>query len=88
MAEEAFVLVHDAARYCVRDADITRLVELGGEAGGGLLAAPLRDTLKRAGADGGSRRPKRATPAGARLRNCSAAANWRGVAVHAPTVWW
>ncbi len=52
VAEEAFVLVHDAARPCVRDADITRLVELGGEAGGGLLAAPLRDTLKRAGADG------------------------------------
>ena len=45
---EAFVLVHDAARPCVRDADITRLIERGVAAGGALLAAPLRDTLKRA----------------------------------------
>ncbi|MBN8482327.1 MAG: 2-C-methyl-D-erythritol 4-phosphate cytidylyltransferase, partial [Xanthomonadales bacterium] len=37
-----FVLVHDAARPCVRDADITRLTERGVAAGGGLLAAPLR----------------------------------------------
>ncbi|MBX3692738.1 MAG: 2-C-methyl-D-erythritol 4-phosphate cytidylyltransferase [Dokdonella sp.] len=52
VADDAFVLVHDAARPCVRDADITRLVELGSGAGGALLAAPLRDTLKRADADG------------------------------------
>jgi 2-C-methyl-D-erythritol 4-phosphate cytidylyltransferase len=50
-----FVLVHDAARPCVRDADITRLIERGVPAGGGLLGAPLRDTLKRADADGRSR---------------------------------
>lgn len=43
-----FVLVHDAARPCVRAADIERLIDLGVPAGGGLLAAPLRDTLKRA----------------------------------------
>jgi 2-C-methyl-D-erythritol 4-phosphate cytidylyltransferase len=43
-----FVLVHDAARPCVRGADITRLIELGTHADGGLLGAPLRDTLKRA----------------------------------------
>jgi 2-C-methyl-D-erythritol 4-phosphate cytidylyltransferase len=47
---EAFVLVHDAARPCVRAADITRLIERGCAAGGALLGAPLRDTLKRADA--------------------------------------
>jgi 2-C-methyl-D-erythritol 4-phosphate cytidylyltransferase len=54
VADDAFVLVHDAARPCVRDSDITRLIERGGAADGGLLGAPLRDTLKRAGADGRS----------------------------------
>jgi 2-C-methyl-D-erythritol 4-phosphate cytidylyltransferase len=42
-----FVLVHDAARPCVRQADITRLLDLGMAVDGGLLGAPLRDTLKR-----------------------------------------
>jgi len=46
------VLVHDAARPCVRAADISRLIDLAVPAGGGLLAAPLRDTLKRADAQG------------------------------------
>ncbi|MEO8999025.1 MAG: 2-C-methyl-D-erythritol 4-phosphate cytidylyltransferase, partial [Rhodanobacter sp.] len=45
-----FVLVHDAARPCVRLADIGKLIELAGAADGGLLGAPLRDTLKRADA--------------------------------------
>jgi 2-C-methyl-D-erythritol 4-phosphate cytidylyltransferase len=49
-----FVLVHDAARPCVRLADIDKLIELAGTAGGGLLGAPLRDTLKRADAAGRS----------------------------------
>ncbi len=44
---DAFVLVHDAARPCVRHADIDALIERGCAAGGGLLAAPVRDTLKR-----------------------------------------
>ncbi|RYD16459.1 MAG: 2-C-methyl-D-erythritol 4-phosphate cytidylyltransferase [Lysobacteraceae bacterium] len=48
VASEAFVLVHDAARPCVGAGDIDRLVRLGIPAGGALLAAPLRDTLKRA----------------------------------------
>lgn len=48
VADDDFVLVHDAARPCVRSADIERLVELGCAAGGALLGAPLRDTLKRA----------------------------------------
>lgn len=53
VADEDFVLVHDAARPCVTAGDIERLVELGIPAGGALLAAPLRDTLKLA--DGESR---------------------------------
>jgi len=52
VAQGDFVLVHDAARPCVRGHDIARLLAQVPAAGGGLLAAPLRDTLKRAGADG------------------------------------
>jgi 2-C-methyl-D-erythritol 4-phosphate cytidylyltransferase len=51
VADAAFVLVHDAARPCVPVQDISRLVEQAIPAGGGLLAAPLRDTLKLADAD-------------------------------------
>jgi 2-C-methyl-D-erythritol 4-phosphate cytidylyltransferase len=51
---DAFVLVHDAARPCVRADDITRLVTEAGQREGGLLGAPLRDTLKRADATGHS----------------------------------
>ncbi len=50
-----FVLVHDAARPCVRQADIGRLIELATATDGGLLGAPLRDTLKRADASARSR---------------------------------
>jgi 2-C-methyl-D-erythritol 4-phosphate cytidylyltransferase len=50
VAEDDFVLVHDAARPCVRGADIGRLIELAGATDGGLLGAPLRDTLKHADA--------------------------------------
>ena len=50
VADTQFVLVHDAARPCVAHADISRLIELGVLAGGALLAAPVRDTLKRADA--------------------------------------
>jgi 2-C-methyl-D-erythritol 4-phosphate cytidylyltransferase len=48
---EAFVLVHDAVRPCVAVDDIERLIEAGSAAGGGLLATPLRDTLKLGGRD-------------------------------------
>ena len=44
----AFVLIHDAARPCVREADVSRLIDLCTVVDGGLLGAPLRDTLKRA----------------------------------------
>jgi len=50
VAGDEFVLVHDAARPCVGADDILRLIERGIPAGGALLAAPLRDTLKRADA--------------------------------------
>lgn len=50
VADDAFVLVHDAARPCVRAQDIGRLIDLAGQEEGGLLGAPLRDTLKRADA--------------------------------------
>jgi 2-C-methyl-D-erythritol 4-phosphate cytidylyltransferase len=52
VVESHFVMVHDAARPCVRAADISRLIEQGVPAGGALLAAPVRDTLKRADAQG------------------------------------
>jgi 2-C-methyl-D-erythritol 4-phosphate cytidylyltransferase len=50
VAQDHFVLVHDAARPCVRADDITRLIDQVGSGEGGLLGAPLRDTLKRADA--------------------------------------
>lgn len=49
-----FVLVHDAARPHLRASDLERLLDLGrGDPVGAILAAPVRDTLKRAGGDGG-----------------------------------
>jgi len=56
VAPGALVLVHDAARPCVRGTDIARLIRLAGAHGGGLLGAPLRDTLKHADAAGLSER--------------------------------
>lgn len=51
-ADEDWVLVHDAARPCLRAADLGRLIEaLRDHPLGGLLAVPVRDTLKRAAPD-------------------------------------
>ena len=51
---DEFVLVHDAARPHLRASDLERLLDLGrGDPVGAILAAPVRDTLKRAGDDGG-----------------------------------
>jgi len=48
-----FVLVHDAVRPLLRTSDLTALLERGrSDPVGAILAAPVRDTLKRAGADG------------------------------------
>jgi 2-C-methyl-D-erythritol 4-phosphate cytidylyltransferase len=52
--QDDFVLVHDAARPNLAPADLDRLLERGGaDPVGAILAAPVRDTLKRAGDDGG-----------------------------------
>lgn len=49
---DALVLVHDAARPNLRASDIDRLVDAASNCeDGALLAAPVRDTLKRAGRD-------------------------------------
>ena len=49
-----FVLVHDAARPNLRSEDLQQLLERGrADPVGAILAAPVRDTLKRAGDDGG-----------------------------------
>lgn len=49
-----FVLVHDAARPNLGLADLAQLLERGrNDPVGAILAAPVRDTLKRAGDDGG-----------------------------------
>lgn len=47
-AADDWVLVHDAARPCLRGADLRRLVaELADDAVGGLLAVPVAETVKR-----------------------------------------
>ncbi|WP_339462088.1 2-C-methyl-D-erythritol 4-phosphate cytidylyltransferase [Pseudomonas sp. EA_105y_Pfl2_R69] len=51
--DDDWVLVHDAARPNLARSDLDLLLaELAGDAVGGLLAVPARDTLKRAGPDG------------------------------------
>ena len=52
-APEDWVLVHDAARPCVHQRDIERLMAIDGRECGGLLAHPIHDTVKRV--DGGGR---------------------------------
>lgn len=49
VADDDWVLVHDAARPCVRVDDITALLDAGTrDAVGAILAAPVRDTMKAA----------------------------------------
>ncbi|QIK37616.1 2-C-methyl-D-erythritol 4-phosphate cytidylyltransferase [Caldichromatium japonicum] len=53
-ADDDWVLVHDAARPCLRRADLDALLDaLADDPVGGLLGIPVRDTMKRA--DSGSR---------------------------------
>ena len=48
-----WVLVHDAARPCLGETDLDRLIrEVGDDETGGLLAVPVADTLKRASREG------------------------------------
>lgn len=50
---EDWVLVHDAARPCLRRADLDALLDrAGAHPVGGILAVPVRDTMKRADAAG------------------------------------
>jgi 2-C-methyl-D-erythritol 4-phosphate cytidylyltransferase len=52
-ATDDWVLVHDAARPCLGHDDLHRLVDaLRDHPVGGLLGAPVRDTMKRCAADG------------------------------------
>lgn len=47
LADDAWVLVHDVARPCLPAEDLRRLLaELAGDPVGGLLAAPVSDTVK------------------------------------------
>lgn len=50
--ETDWVLVHDAARPCVRETDIQRLVEQMGQGNGIVLGVPVIDTMKRTDAAG------------------------------------
>ena len=52
LSHTGLVLVHDAARPCVRVSDISRLIaEVGSSSHGGILAVPVHDTLKRGDGD-------------------------------------
>lgn len=52
VADDALVLVHDAARPNLQRVDLDRLIEAATNgADGAILAAPVRDTLKRADTD-------------------------------------
>jgi 2-C-methyl-D-erythritol 4-phosphate cytidylyltransferase len=51
--EQDWVAVHDAARPCLSDCELTNLIQaVRGDEVGGLLAIAVSDTLKRAGDDG------------------------------------
>ncbi|NAW66810.1 2-C-methyl-D-erythritol 4-phosphate cytidylyltransferase [Photobacterium halotolerans] len=48
LADDDWVLVHDAARPCLHQDDLSRLIEQAQQhAFGAILAAPVRDTMKR-----------------------------------------
>lgn len=52
-SSDNWVLVHDAARPCVRTEDILRLIQsVYGSSHGGLLAKPITDTIKKSDSDG------------------------------------
>ncbi|MEH0831864.1 2-C-methyl-D-erythritol 4-phosphate cytidylyltransferase [Pectobacterium cacticida] len=48
VADNAWALVHDAARPCLHQDDLSHLLAIAGQSEvGGILAAPVRDTMKR-----------------------------------------
>jgi 2-C-methyl-D-erythritol 4-phosphate cytidylyltransferase len=76
VAEDAWVLVHDAARPCLKAMDLSRLfAALKTDPVGALLAAPVRDTLKRADGDA---RVEATVPRGAMWRALTPQAFRRG----------
>jgi 2-C-methyl-D-erythritol 4-phosphate cytidylyltransferase len=61
--DDAWVLVHDAARPCLTRVDLDRLLSaLRGESVGALLAVPVHDTVKAADADASLQRVARTVP--------------------------
>lgn len=51
-AADDWVLIHDAARPCISEKDISDLIDtLSADQDGGLLALPVRDTMKRGSGD-------------------------------------
>ncbi|MDF2178976.1 2-C-methyl-D-erythritol 4-phosphate cytidylyltransferase [Aliiglaciecola sp. CAU 1673] len=50
LSDQDWVLVHDAARPCLSHGDLDKLLLLSEGAVGGILATPVRDTMKRADA--------------------------------------
>ncbi len=50
--ENDWVLVHDAARPCVRLEDVSRLIRRASAGVGGVLGVPVHDTMKRTDAQG------------------------------------
>jgi len=56
-SSHVWAMVHDAVRPCLRRSDIARLVtEVDGDSNGGILARPVRDTMKRQSAEQGAPR--------------------------------
>lgn len=51
LKDDQWVLVHDAARPCLSHRDLDQLLRLAEGDTGGILATPVRDTMKRANAD-------------------------------------
>jgi 2-C-methyl-D-erythritol 4-phosphate cytidylyltransferase len=45
--DDTWVLVHDAARPCLRVEELSRLLSVAGKGQGGLLGVPVYDTMKR-----------------------------------------
>ena len=79
--EKDWVLVHDAARPCLRGDDLDRLLAHGtAHDVGAILAAPVRDTLKRATPDG---RIERTEPREALWRALTPQLFRRGLLAHA-----
>lgn len=82
-APDDWVLVHDAARPCVARADLERLLaECGTHPVGGILAAPVADTLKGCEPDGAASSTAAAPAAAARAaiaRTVDRAGLWRAL---------